>query len=317
MAALVLTAIPAFSEWASLQNKQYATREEVVLRRSIYNANVAAIQKHNAEAAAGLHTWTMGVNKFTDMSADEFKMAVASGFRASQHRYRNVDNSLKLTNKSALPDSVDWTTQGAVTPIKDQGQCGSCWAFSTTGSVEGAVFLKSGKLTSLSEQQLMDCSGAEGNQSCNGGLMDDAFQYIIKNKGLGSEASYPYTAKDGSCKSVPSVSTITGFTDVPANNDVALMTAIVAQPVSVAIEADQAVFQSYKSGVMTGKCGTNLDHGVLAVGYGTAGNQDYYLVKNSWGTSWGMSGYIQMGRGTAFAPNGQCGILMMASYPVA
>jgi len=314
MAALVLTAIPAFSEWASLQNKQYATREEVVLRRSIYNANVAAIQKHNAEAAAGLHTWTQGVNKFTDMSADEFKMVMASGFRASQHRYRNVNNTLKL---GAPPDSVDWTTKGAVTGVKDQGQCGSCWAFSTTGSTEGAVFLKTGLLTSLSEQQLMDCSGAEGNQSCNGGVMDDAFQDIIKNGGIGSEASYPYTAKDGTCKTVPSVSTITAFTDVPANSDTAMMTAIAQQPVSVAIEADQAVFQSYKSGVMTGKCGTNLDHGVLAVGYGTDNNQDYYLVKNSWGTSWGMSGYIKMGKGQAFAPNGQCGILMMASYPTA
>jgi C1A family cysteine protease len=303
----------SFTAWAHTHGKQYATREELVLRRAVFAANVAKIEKHNAEAAAGLHTWTQGVNQFTDLTADEFKATRMSGIKNANKPRTHINES--LLQVTALPDSVDWTTKGAVTPVKDQGQCGSCWAFSTTGSTEGAVFLKTGTLLSLSEQQLMDCSQKEGNESCNGGLMDDAFQYIIDNKGIGSEASYPYEAKDDKCRTVPSVATIVGFTDVPANSDTALMTAIVQQPISVAIEADQAVFQSYKSGVMTGKCGTQLDHGVLAVGYGTDAGQDYYKVKNSWGLSWGEQGFIRMGRGTAFAPNGQCGILMMSSYP--
>ena len=235
---------------------------------------------------------------------------MGGGYRAKEKRSVNVNNTLKLTPVGALPASVDWSTTGAVTPVKDQGQCGSCWAFSSTGSIEGIAFIKTGKLTSLSEQQLMDCSGAEGNMSCNGGLMDYAFQYVITNGGLGSEASYPYTAADGTCKTVPSVTTITGFTDVPANSDTALMTAIVQQPVSVAIEADQDSFQFYTGGVMTAACGTQLDHGVLAVGYGTDAGQAYYLVKNSWGTNWGEKGFIRLGKGPAFAPSGQCGILM-------
>ena len=226
------------------------------------------------------------------------------------------------------------------------------------------MFLKTGTLTSLSEQQLVDCSGAEGNQGCNGGLMDYGFQYMcvprarargavrvwldgvwpardnirrsppahprppppprtpthcsIDNKGIGSEASYPYTAADGKCKKVASVSTITSFTDVPTNSETALMTAIVQQPISVAVEADQDSFQLYAGGVMTAKCGTALDHGVLAVGYGTDAGKDYYKVKNSWGATWGEKGYIRLGRGKGFNGNaGQCGIQSDPSYPVA
>jgi len=297
------------------EGKTYATREELVLRRAIYAANVAKIEKHNAEAAQGLHTWTQGVNKFTDLMPAEFTARMTGGYRAKEKRSKNVN--LTLLHASALPDSVDWTTKGAVTPIKDQGQCGSCWAFSTTGSTESAVFLATGTLPSLSEQQLVDCSGAEGNQGCNGGLMDYGFQYIIDNNGIGSEASYPYTAADGTCKKVASVATIKSFTDVPSGSDTALMTAIAQQPVSIAVEADQASFQSYVSGVMTAACGSNLDHGVLAVGYGTDAGQDYYKVKNSWGTSWGDKGYIRLGRGAKFGANGQCGILMDPSYPTA
>jgi KDEL-tailed cysteine endopeptidase len=218
----------------------------------------------------------------------------------------------------ANPASVDWSAKGAVTPIKNQGQCGSCWSFSTTGSVEGAHFLKTGQLVSLSEQQLVDCSGAEGNQGCNGGLMDQAFQYIIDNKGLCTEAAYPYQGVDGNCASTTCTvaATITSFSDVPGSNEVALETAIAQQPVSIAIEADQASFQFYTSGVMTAACGTQLDHGVLVVGYGNdATGGDYYKVKNSWGASWGDNGYILLGRGASFNPSGQCGIQMEPSYP--
>jgi KDEL-tailed cysteine endopeptidase len=184
--------------------------------------------------------------------------------------------------------------------------------------VEGAWFLSKGSLVSLSEQQLVDCSQAEGNQGCNGGLMDQAFQYIIDNKGITTEAAYPYTATDGTCaaKGKPVAATLSGFKDVAANNELALETAIVQQPVSVAVEADQSVFQFYSGGVMDSACGTQLDHGVLAVGYGTDAGKEYYKVKNSWGADWGMKGYILLGRGAKFNPSGQCGIQMQASYPV-
>jgi len=310
VAATVAAPAPSFAEWARTQGKTYKSREELVLRRSVYSANVAKIQAHNA-ANLG---WTQGVNKFTDLTGEEFKALYASGYRAHEKRSQNVE--LSLLHGAAPPASVDWTTKGAVTPVKNQGQCGSCWAFSTTGSTEGAVFIAKGTLLSLSEQQLVDCAGKEGNQGCNGGLMDYGFQYIIDNKGIGSEASYPYTAQDGTCKKVPSVATITGFKDVPTNSELALMTAIVQQPVSVAVEADQAIFQSYQSGVVTGACGTNLDHGVLAVGYGTLGGKDFYKVKNSWGADWGQEGgYILLGRTGNGA--GKCGIQMDPSYPTA
>jgi C1A family cysteine protease len=227
-------------------------------------------------------------------------------------------SSFAPLNTTALPTSVDWSAKGAVTPIKNQEQCGSCWAFSTTGSVEGAWFLAKGELVSLSEQQLVDCSGPEGNQGCNGGLMDYAFEYIIKNKGITTEAAYPYTAADGTCQAAgkPVEATLSGYKDVSPNSETALLTAIAQQPVSVAVEADQSVFQFYSGGVMDSACGTALDHGVLAVGYGTDTGKDYYKVKNSWGADWGEKGYIRLGRGAKFNPSGQCGIQMDPSYPV-
>jgi cathepsin L len=303
----------SFSEWASKHGKTYASKEELVLRRSIFAANKAKIAAHNAEG----HSWSMSLNKFADLTGEEFKALYASGLRTKDARSKNVENSLKV-NVSANPTSVDWSAKGAVTPIKNQQQCGSCWAFSTTGSVEGISFISTGTLPSLSEQQLVDCSGAEGNQGCNGGLMDQGFQYIIDNKGITTEAAYPYTATDGTCAATgkPVAATITGFKDVPANSETALETAIVTQPVSVAVEADQSVFLFYSGGVMDSACGTQLDHGVLAVGYGTDAGKEYYKVKNSWGADWGMKGYILLARGAKFNPSGQCGIQSMASYPL-
>jgi len=301
----------SFSEWAAKNGKVYSSKSEIALRRSIYAAAVQKIKAHNAEG----HSWTMGVNKFADLTAEEFKALYASGYRAQEKRSKNVN--LSLLHSNANPASVDWTTKGAVTAIKNQEQCGSCWAFSTTGSVESISFISTGKLPSVSEQQLVDCSGAEGNQGCNGGLMDYAFEYIIKNKGITGETDYPYTAKDGTCAAAgkPVAATISGYKDVPVNSEVGLETAIVQQPVSVAVEADQSVFQYYTGGVMDSACGTQLDHGVLAVGYGTEGGKEYYKVKNSWGADWGAKGFILLARGAKFNPSGQCGIQMAASYP--
>jgi cathepsin L len=192
--------------------------------------------------------------------------------------------------------------------------------------LEGAYFIKYGSLPSFSEQQLVDCdnlSNGGRDHGCNGGLMDNAFNWIGKNGGLCSEAAYPYvsgtTKTAGTCQTtckLVSGSKIVSHTDVPTKSDDAMMTAIAKQPVSIAIEADQREFQLYKSGVFTGACGTNLDHGVLVVGYGTMDGLDYYRVKNSWSTSWGANGYIYLGRGAQYNQgSGQCGILLQGSYP--
>merc|ERR1712113_1115246 len=207
-----------------------------------------------------------------------------------------------ITPDVNAPTSIDWTNNDGksyVTPVKNQGQCGSCWAFSTTGSIESRSAIKNGQtgasITTLSEQQLVDCSGSYGNMGCNGGLMDDAFKYVEANGGLCSEEEYPYTAKDGSCqksKCTTKYDPISSYSDVKADNVADLEAAVAEGPVSIAIEADQSAFQFYSGGVLTGTCGTRLDHGVLVVGYGETGADKFWKVKNSWGETWGMDGYI-------------------------
>ena len=315
--SLVSSPYPSFQEWQSLYGKEYLSATERDYRESMYDRNVRKIARHNAKT----NTWTMAVNQFADMPKREFvEKYLTYGYNNATHlRQKNYNWTLLNGNYSALPLSVDWTTKGAVTPVKDQGQCGSCWSFSATGALEGAWFVKRKALANLSEQQLVDCSTAEGNQGCNGGLMDYAFQYAMAN-GLTTEAAYPYTATGpNACKAkgLPVAVKATGFTDVPTNSQLALMTAVVQQPVAVAIEADENAFQFYSSGVLTKPCGTNLDHGVLLVGYGTEGSLDYYKVKNSWGSGWGQRGYVLLGRGPSYNGNqGQCGIQMDPSYPV-
>jgi hypothetical protein len=292
-----------FFKFVKDYNKQYPT-EEVFDRFNTFKANLELINAHNN----GSGGWKMGINQFADLTAAEFKAYL--GLRPRENSYIRSQNVAVLP--PAESNDIDWTTKGAVTPVKDQAQCGSCWAFSTTGSVEGAVQIKTGQLNSVSEQQLVDCAGSSGNQGCNGGLMDDAFNWIVSHRGIGSEASYPYTARDGQCKNVPSVSTIAGYKDVQQGSEDALMNALNMQPISIAIEADQSSFQFYKSGVFTGPCGQQLDHGVLLVGSGTDGGQQYWRVKNSWGASWGDHGFIRMVRG-----QNMCGLANMASYPTA
>jgi cathepsin L len=255
------------------------------------------------------------MNKFGDMTFEEFHSKY-TGFLGIRNRFLRSQNAKADLSHVVTADSIDWTTKGAVTPVKDQGNCGSCWSFSATGAIEGAWEISKGRLISLSEQQLMDCSRSEGNLACHGGLMDSAFEWVIKNGGICSEADYPYTAKGSfNCQSCSSVASIRSYTDVTADSDSALVAALNMQPVSVAIEADQEDFQFYQSGVLTAPCGTNLDHGVLAVGYGTwTDGTQYWKVKNSWGESWGMDGYILLEKGVS-QKEGQCGILMEPSYP--
>jgi cathepsin L len=309
-----VAAQPSFGEFKATFNKAYTTVEHDV-RAAVYADNVDYIEQHNKKYSSGEATFEMGVNEFSDLSHDEFK-ALYVGPKIEPKKVEDMDiAALPLrTTLSGTKDEVDWRTKGAVTPVKNQGQCGSCWSFSTTGSTEGRVQIATGTLTSLSEQQLMDCSKAEGNNGCQGGLMDYGFKYIVENGGLDTEADYPYEMKNGVCnkaKAAKHASTIKSYKDVPPANEDSLATAVAAGPVSVAIEADQRAFQMYKSGTFSAACGTKLDHGVLAVGYGA----DYWIVKNSWGATWGMEGYIQLARGTG--SKGECGIASQPSYPVA
>jgi cathepsin L len=303
--------------WKGVHNKQYSVAEESV-RRAIWESNLKIVESHNLEADLGVHTFWLGMNAYADMTNEEFVRAM-NGYNASARGPRNQDRHTFRFNPDlgALPDTVDWRTKGYVTPVKDQGQCGSCWAFSSTGALEGQHFKATGKLVSLSEQNLVDCSKKQGNMGCNGGLMDYAFQYIKENNGIDTEPSYPYEARDGSCrfKAADVGATDTGFTDITSKDEDALQQAVATVgPISVAIDASHSSFQLYRRGVYNEpRCSqTQLDHGVLAVGYGVEGSYDYWLVKNSWGKSWGDEGYIMMTRNK----HNQCGIATASSYPL-
>ena len=273
--------------------------------------NKKYVDEHNEHLASRLG-FTLGMNEYADLDGAEFSK-IFNGYISG--RRTNTTKTFQVT-RAAAPDSVDWRTKGIVTGIKNQGQCGSCWSFSATGSLEGQHALKTGNLVSLSEQNLVDCSGPEGNEGCNGGLMDDAFEYVIRNNGIDTEASYPYVARDETCRFNPANvgATEKGYVDIPHEDENALVSAIAdIGPISVAIDASHQSFQMYSGGVYyEPDCSqTALDHGVLAVGYGTYEGTDMYIVKNSWGTSWGMQGYIYMSRNR----DNNCGIATEASYP--
>ena len=279
-------------------------------------------------------SYTLGHNAFSGMNSEEFSEHMHFGFNQELLESDSLRGAFIETSASvSVPTSVDWRSKGAVTPVKDQSNCGSCWSFSTTGALEGIYAIKRGNLVSFSEQQLVDCDYIRSGGTslgCNGGDMGSAMEWIGKNNGLCTEASYPYvsgeTSTNGPCQkscSIVSGSDVSTTVSVSPNSDTAMMTALAQQPVSVAIEADQSSFQLYKSGVFTGSCGTSLDHGVLLVGYGTMNGLDYYIMKNSWSQNWGSQGYMYMGKGnnpaTGKAFNngkGQCGVLMQGVYPL-
>jgi len=300
-----------FSNFQERFSKRYETFEEMETRFQIFRSNLRSIILHNLD-----HTqnFTMGINQFTDLTPQEFKDQYVGGLKAEVGSYGCKSFS---SGASGAPSSIDWRQKGAVTSVKDQGQCGSCWTFSATGAVEGAWSISTGKLVDLSEQELVDCATgiSYGSHGCNGGQMEGAFKFIIEN-GQCALSSYPYTAKDGSCQKCSAVAHISSCSDVKPNDQISLKAAVAQQPVAIAIEADTRYFQSYSSGILTSSsCGTNLDHGVLIVGYGTENGQDYWLVKNSWGTTWGDKGYVKIARSSSTNDAGICGIAMDPSFP--
>jgi C1A family cysteine protease len=317
-----LEKLDAFHNWTKEYNHFFKNTTDFFSKFQIWYDNDKFIQNINNQNLP----YKLGHNQFSIYTFDEF--IFQSGLNNS---YINKNNNklYGFTKKYELPQQHDWISLGAVTDVKDQGKCGSCWAFSTTGALEGAYFVKNKQLVSFSEQELVDCENSKHGGSdlgCNGGDMDTAFSWIKSNKGLCSEQDYPYVSgtthkANDQCSicSVVNGSQILNWTDVPPKSDDALMYAVYQQPVSVSIDAASLFFQFYKSGVFTGMCGTKLDHGVLAVGFGTdnSTNMDYYLVKNSWGKTWGDNGYIKIAKGEKYNfGSGQCGILLSASYPV-
>jgi KDEL-tailed cysteine endopeptidase len=310
-----------FTKFQERFSKRYETLQELNIRYQIFTSNIRSIIAHNLDIT---QNFTMGVNQFTDLTPEEFKSLYVNGIN------KKIQSELGLgsygcksfsSSASGSPSSIDWRNKGAVTTVKDQGQCGSCWSFSATGAIEGAWSISTGSLVDLSEEQLVECATgiSYGSFGCNGGEMDGAFKYVIEH-GQCSLVSYPYTSgsgQSGKCQqSCSSVAKLSSCYDVKPNDQISLKVAVGKQPVSVAIEADTRYFQSYSSGILTStSCGTNLDHGVLVVGYGEENGQKYWLVKNSWSATWGEDGYVKILRSESTNDAGICGIAMSPSFP--
>jgi C1A family cysteine protease len=301
--------IERFIDYTQTYNKSYNSPQDYGTAFDNFNYNMEWIRKPPV-----IYDHKLSVNQFMDIHPTEFRH-MYKGYRNPQ-KTRNCKTFQSGTNTSALPDSVDWRDHNAVTPVKDQGQCGSCWSFSATGAMEGAWAIQTDNLLSLSEQQLIDCSKSYGDFGCNGGEMDSAFRYAIDN-GMCTEDEDPYLAKVDTCVDCDTPATFSACVDVTSNNQLHLKEAVAQGPVSVAIEADTAAFQFYSSGIINNNaCGTTLDHGVLVVGYGEEDGEMYWLVKNSWSSSWGDQGYVKIARSDSENDPGVCGIAMQPSYPV-
>jgi C1A family cysteine protease len=281
--------VSEFEAWKSKHAVKYASEFENAYRERIFLENFAKINAHNSNE---YNTYEMGLNQFSALTTEEFVQQYLGTIVAES------SNDIESVDDVQVGD-VDWTTQGATTPVKNQGSCGSCWAFSATGALEGLSYLTNKVLESFSEQQLVDCSGSYGNQACNGGLMDNAFKYV-KDHGILHEDQYVYKGVKQTCSQNAGPFKISGFTDIKNCNDLA--TGLSGRPIAVAVDATN--WSPYKSGVFN-NCKTALNHGVLLVG----ATDQYWKVKNSWGATWGEAGFVRLTRGNT------CGICNVASYP--
>jgi len=296
----------SFVDFVKTYNKQY-TVEEFFNRFEIFKTNMAIAEEHNAKQTS----WTLGVTQFADLTGEEF---------SKQYLGKVLQNTVTLPKRTKIiapqgevDPSFDWRTKGAIAPVRNQGQCGSCWAMTVVSAIESACYILTHNLTMQSTQALLDCSGAAGNQGCNGGFIDQSFTWIQSNP-LPAEACYPYTAQSGSCsKKCPPIKwcKVTGVKDIPKGDEAAMMTAVNQQPLALAIEADQSAFQLYTSGVIDSKtCGNQLDHTILLIGYGTDAGKKYWTLQNTWGSSWGEKGFVRLVR-----DKNECGVADMVSYP--
>ncbi|GAV82641.1 Peptidase_C1 domain-containing protein/Granulin domain-containing protein/Inhibitor_I29 domain-containing protein [Cephalotus follicularis] len=303
-----------FESWCMQHGKTYSSEQEKQHRLKVFEDNYDFVNQHNHHM--GSSSYTLALNGFADLTHHEFK-ADRLGLSAAAGIGFTRQNLGDTGFKGKIPASIDWRKNGAVTNVKDQGSCGACWSFSATGAIEGINKIVTESLVSLSEQELVDCDKTF-NDGCGGGLMDYAFQFIKDNHGIDTEEDYPYVGRERSCnkeKLKRHVVTIDGYTDVLPNDENRLLQAVAAQPVSVGICGSERAFQLYSKGIFTGPCSTSLDHAVLIVGYGSENGVDYWIVKNSWGTHWGMNGYIHIQRNSGLS-QGVCGINMLASYPI-
>ena len=315
-----------WSEWKSRHGRMYASQAEHDSRRIVFAQNKAVVEQHNAEG----HSWQMGLNHYADLTLDEFR---------SRHGFMGALSTIgtelstahaRHTINGSAPTSVDWRDHDMVNPVKDQAQCGSCWAFSTVDAYESAVAKKTGTLVSFSEQDLVDCvknvklpgSSEECCSGCSGGLMDYGFQYLIDSQSGKdtTEAAYPYTAKDGTCdiagKSEEGAAAVTSFKDITQGDEDALTDACgTIGVISIAVNAGISGWQLYTGGVFdpTSCNPQELDHGVAVVGYGTDSDsgKDYWIIRNSWGKDWGEDGYMRILKG-----KNTCGVANSAVYPV-
>ncbi|KAL1555636.1 cathepsin L [Salvia divinorum] len=303
-----------YKTWLKQHGKTYKSRDEWNMRFGIYQSNLKFIGFVNAQNLS----YTLTDNEFADMTNFEFQTTYL-GYKSHgrRRRPRNQQHSYKVGN-DAVPFSIDWREKGAVTSIKNQDSCGSCWAFSAVGAVEGINQIKTGKLVSLSPQELVDCNFGFDNRGCRGGLMSKAYEFMMLNGGISSEEDYPYKGRQGICNPITArkiAASITGYVQIPERNETAMRSAVARQPISAAIDASAAELQLYSGGVFTGACGKRLNHGVVVVGYGEEEGVEHWIVKNSWGVGWGDEGYLKLQRGSS-DERGVCGIAMDGSYPV-
>ncbi|XP_005078487.1 cathepsin R-like [Mesocricetus auratus] len=305
-----------WEEWKEKYEKSYS-KENEELRRSVWEENMKMIKHHNEENSLGKNGYTMEINEFGDMTVEEFRKTMNY---IPVQTHREGRSIRKREVGGVLPKSVNWRKKGYVTSVRKQAYCNSCWAFAVNGAIEGQMFKKTGNLTRLSVQNLVDCSKPHGNNGCDWGDPYIAYEYVLHNGGVEAEATYPYDGEEGPCRYNPkySAANITGFVSLPKSEESLMAAVATIGPISAGIDIASNYFMFYKKGIFHDpKCSNDtVNHVVLVVGYGFEGNEtdgnNYWLVKNSYGKQWGLRGYMKMTKDQ----NNHCAIASYAHYPI-